>query len=54
MSIKHTKNLFRCETYLRNPKLLMIKLYAKKHLKFDIRLFINQEFCSQEYALSIY
>ena len=47
-------NLFRYEIYLRNPKLLMIKLYAKKGLKFDIRLFIHQKFYSQVYLLSIY
>ena len=47
-------NLFRYEIYLRNPKLLMIKLYAKKRLKFSIRLLINQKFCSQVYVLSIY
>jgi len=39
---------------MRNPKLLMTKLYAKKHLKFGIRLLINQKFCSQVYVLSIY
>ena len=38
----------------RNPKLLMIKLYAKKRLKFGTRLIINQKFCSQVYVLSIY
>ncbi len=47
-------NLFRNEIYLRNPKSLMIKLYAKKRLIFGIRLLINQKFCFQVYALSIY
>ena len=47
-------NLFKYEIYLRNPKLLMIKLYAKKRLKFGIRLLINQKFCSQVHVLSIY
>ena len=54
LTIRHMDNLFRYEIYLRNPKLLMIKLYAKKYKKFDIRLFINQKFCSQVYKLSIY
>ena len=50
----YTNNLFIYEMYLRNPKLLMIKLYAKKRLKFGTRLIINQKFCSEVYALSIY
>ena len=54
LNIRHKKNLFKNEIYLRNPKLLMIKLYAKKYKKFDIRLFINQQFCSRVYKLSIY
>ena len=32
----------------------MIKLYAKKRLEFNIRLLINQKFCSQVFVLSIY
>ena len=54
LNIRHKKNLFRNEIYLRNPKLLMIKLYAKKLLKFVIRLLINQKSYSQVYLLSIY
>ena len=54
LTIRHMDNLFKYEMYMRNPKLIMIKLYAKKRLKFGKRLIINQKFCSQVYVLSIY
>ena len=52
--VSFLNNLFKYEMYMRNPKLIMIKLYAKKRLKFGKRLIINQKFCSQVYVLSIY